>query len=71
MEEEEGEIVIAQLSQKQPKRGRKSDKECREDTTYKDKLLRAQATIDAMMNPGSTRQKGQASKGVSHLSKVK
>ena len=70
-EEEEGEIGISRYSQKKSKRGRKSDKEHKEEATYRDKLLGAQSTIDVMMNPISTRKKGHASKGASHLPNVK
>ena len=56
---------------KKAKQGRKIDKEHREEATYKDKLLGAQATIEAMMNSRSTRKKGQAYKGDANPSKGK
>ena len=68
---EEGEIGQSQLSQKNAKRGRKTDKEHREEATYKDKILGAQAMIEAMMNPRFTRQKYQASKGATNPSRGK
>ena len=50
--------------------GRKIDKEKREESTYKDKLIGAQATIKSMLNPKNTRQKVQA-KGAAKYSKGK
>ena len=70
-EEEEGEIGTPQVSQKKDRRGRKIDKERREESTYRDTLLGAQITIKGMMNPIPTRPKGQASKVAAHLPKGK
>ena len=50
--------------------GRKIDKEKREEASYKDKLIGAQATIESMLNPKNTRQKGQA-KGAAKSSRGK
>ena len=71
LKEEEGEIGQSQFSQKKTKRGRKYDKECREEDTYKDELLGAQVMIEAMMNPRFTRQKGHPSKGAANPPKGK
>ena len=70
-EEEEGEVGQSQPSpiKKKSKQGRKTDKERREEATYKDKLMGAQATVEAMINSRFTRQKGQ-SKGAAKTPKV-
>ena len=59
-EDEEGEIRLQPSpTKKKGKQGRKTDKERREEATYKDKLLGSQVTLETMLGSRSTRQKGQ------------
>ena len=54
-EEEDGEIHLDPPTLSKSKKGRKTDKERREEATYRDKLIGAQATLDTMLNPRITR----------------
>ena len=59
-EEEEGEIELTTPRMTKTK-GRKSKKEVREQTTYKDKLQGSQLTLEKLLkNPRNTRQQGHA-----------
>ena len=62
-EEEDGEIHLDPPTLSKSKKGKKTDKERREEATYRDKLIGAQATLDTMLNPRITRQKGPAKRG--------
>ena len=70
-EEEEGEIELT-TPRKTKSKGRKTNKEVRDQATYKDKMLGSQITLEKLlMNPRNTRQKGQAQKGMPTSSKSK
>ena len=58
-EDEEGEIRLQPSpTKKKGKQGRKMDKERREESTYKDKLLGSQVTLETMLGSKNTKQKG-------------
>ena len=57
--EEEGEIGESQTSIRRSTRGRKTDKEKREQKTYKDKLLGSQPTLEKMLASKSRMLKNQ------------
>ena len=70
-EEEEGEIELT-TPRKTKSKGRKTNKEVRDQATYKDKMQGSQITLEKLlMNPRNTRQKGQAQKGMPTSSKSK
>ena len=57
---EEGEIGLQPSpSKKKGKQGWKTDKERREEATYKDKLLGSQVTLETMLGSRNTGKKGQ------------
>ena len=70
-EEEEGEIELS-TPRKTKTKGRKTNKEIRDQATYKDKMLGSQITLDKLLtNPRNTRQKGHAQKGMPTSTKSK
>ena len=70
-EEEEGEIELTTPRLTKTK-GRKSRKEAREQSTYKDKLQGSQLTLEKLLkNTQNTRQQGHAQKGMPTTSKSK
>ena len=70
-EEEEGEIELTTPRMSKTK-GRKSKKEVREQSTYKDKLQGSQLTLEKLLkNTRNTCQQGHAQKGMPSLSKSK
>ena len=70
-EEEEGEIELT-TPRKTKSKGRKTNKEVRDQATYKDKILGSHITLDKLLtNPRNTHQKGHAQKGMPTTSKSK